>query len=84
MKLRTVLGELGVTDYLAGGDVNFEEDVIVFPHLVPDVSFPEQVTIAPKDTAGPIEGFAGTTIVLCDGGAAAAAHGDGRLGPHAG
>ncbi|MBP3893228.1 MAG: helix-turn-helix domain-containing protein [Atopobiaceae bacterium] len=68
MKLRTVLGELGVTDYLAGGDVNFEEDVIVFPHLVPDVSFPEQVTIAPKDTAGPIEGFAGTTIVLCDGG----------------
>jgi len=66
MKLRTVLGELEVTDYVSGGGVNFDDDVIVFPHPVEEVSFPEQLTLAPQGSMSVGDEFAGTTIVLSD------------------
>ena len=66
MKLRTVLGELEVTDYVSGGGVNFDDDVIVFPHPVEEVSFPEQLTLAPQGSMSVGDEFAGTTLVLSD------------------
>ena len=41
MKLRTVLSELDVTRFTIGPDVNLDAEVIVFPRLDAEDSFPE-------------------------------------------
>ncbi len=64
MKLRTVLGELAVTDYVAGADVNLDADVIVFPGEGLEPSFEELLVLAPEGQMASESGFLGTTIVL--------------------
>ena len=68
MKLRTVLSELGVSDYVAGADVRFDGEVIVFPAPELKESFSELLVLAPEGAREPQQGFAGTTLVYCGAG----------------
>ena len=62
MKLRTVLSELMVTDFVKGADVNLEKDVIVYPAATPEVSFPELLILAPSGEQAAPEDFEGITL----------------------
>ncbi len=62
MKLRTVLGELSVTDFVTGSDVALDRDVIVYPGKEPVSPIPEMVVLAPEGAGVGIEGFAGITL----------------------
>lgn len=64
MKLRTVLSELGITDYVTGSDVHLDRDVIVFPAAPDEKSISELLVLAPEGTREPAPNFTGTTIVL--------------------
>ena len=68
MKLRTVLSELGVSDYVAGADVRFDGEVIVFPAPELKESFSELLVLAPEGAREPQQGFVGTTLVYCGAG----------------
>ena len=72
MKLRTVLNELGVEDYALGADVNLDDDVIVFPRMDAEDSFPELLVLAPEGVHEARAGFEGITIVHCGKGPLAA------------
>ena len=68
MKLRTVLSELGVSDYVAGADVRFDGEVIVFPAPELKESFSELLVLAPEGAREPQQGFVSTTLVYCGAG----------------
>ncbi len=63
MKLRTVLGELGVTEYRAGQGVNLDGEVIVFPGHPAEDALPELLVLAPEGACRAQDGFAGVTLV---------------------
>lgn len=65
MKLRTVLSELGVSDFAAGAEVVLDSEVIVYPARDLSESFEELLVLAPEGARGPHEGFVGTTLVWC-------------------
>ena len=63
MKLRTVLSELDVTRFTIGPDVNLDAEVIVFPRMDAEDSFPELLVLAPQGRRHPHEGFVGITLI---------------------
>ena len=65
MKLRTVLSELEVTRYAIGPDVNLDAEVIVFPIMNAEDSFPELLVLAPEGSLHPRAGFEGVTLIFC-------------------
>lgn len=58
MKLRTVLSELGITDYVTGSDVHLDRDVIVFPAAPDEDSISELLVLAPEGASEPAPNFA--------------------------
>lgn len=66
MKLRTVLSELAISDYVAGDKVNLDGEVIVFPGESLEETFDELLVLAPEGKTTPTKGFKGITLVLKD------------------
>ena len=62
MKLRTVLSELEVEDYVVGSGVDLDGDVVVFPGEHLDESFPELLMLAPEGKGTPAKGYLGLTM----------------------
>ena len=65
MKLRTVLGELGVTDFESGSGVNLDGEVIVFPRNEFSSPIPEQLVLAAEGDSVNTESFPGLTLIYC-------------------
>lgn len=63
MKLRTVLGELSVTEFVTGSDVALDREVIVYPGKEPVSPIPEMVVLVSEDEGAADEGFIGVTLV---------------------
>ena len=57
MKLRTVLSELAISDYVAGDKVNLDGEVIVFPGESLEETFDELLVLAPEGKTTPTKGF---------------------------
>ena len=68
MKLRTVLSELQVSDYVTGEDVNLDSEVIVFPSDRLENSFRELLTLAPQGRRSSPADFLGMTLAYCGAG----------------
>lgn len=63
MKLRTVLSELAVDEYLLGEGVSLDEDVIVFPGEDAPEPLPELLVLASEGSSAPAAGFLGITLL---------------------
>ena len=65
MKLRTVLSELEVSDYVAGYGVDLEEEVFTYPASDFSMSFEQLVILAPEHAVSVPEGHVGITLFFC-------------------
>ncbi len=65
MKLRTVLGELGVAEHAEGRGVDLEEEVFAYPVCNVGMSFEQLIMLAPEDRPAAPEGHLGLTLVYC-------------------
>ena len=65
LKLRTILGELGVTEHVEGRGVNLEADIIAYPSSDFGSSFEQLLVLAPEGAdAGPKD-HVGLSLVWC-------------------
>ena len=65
VKLRTILGELGVRDHVEGRGVSLDEDIIAYPSSDFGSSFEQLLVLVPEGAMTAPEGHAGLAIVWC-------------------
>ena len=65
LKLRTILGELGVTEHAEGPGISLEADVIAYPSSDFGTSFEQLLILAPEGAEAVPEGHVGMGLVWC-------------------